>query len=132
DAWKHGGAPVWQTPALDPKLGLLYFSTGNTAPDFDVSGRKGDNLFANSIVALDAKTGEYRWHFQQVRHDIWDLDSPSPVVLFDVKVDGQWRHALAEASKTGWVYILDRTNGEPLVGIEDKAVPQEARQHTAD
>jgi quinohemoprotein ethanol dehydrogenase len=131
DAWKRGGAPVWQTPAVDPALGLLYFSTGNTSPDFDGSDRKGDNLFANSIVALDAKTGEYRWHFQQVHHDIWDLDSPSPVVLFDVKVDGQMRHALAEASKTGWVYILDRTNGKPLVGIDERAVPQEPRQHTS-
>ena len=89
DAWKHGGAPVWQTPAVDPELGLLYFSTGNTAPDFDGSSRKGDNLFANSIVAIDAKTGEYRWHFQQIHHDIWDLDAPSPVVLFDLEVDGQ-------------------------------------------
>jgi quinohemoprotein ethanol dehydrogenase len=131
EAWKHGGAPVWQTPAVDPELGLLYFSTGNTSPDFDGSSRKGDNLFANSIVAVDAKTGEYRWHFQQVHHDIWDLDSPSPVVLFDVKVDGQMRHALAEASKTGWVYILDRTNGKPLVGIDERAVPQEPRQHTS-
>ena len=131
DAWKHGGAPVWQTPAVDPELGLLYFSTGNTSPDFDGSSRKGDNLFANSIVALDAKTGEYRWHFQQVHHDIWDLDSPSPVVLFDVTIDGDLRHALAEASKTGWVYILDRTNGKPLVGIDEKAVPQEPRQHTS-
>jgi quinohemoprotein ethanol dehydrogenase len=132
DAWKHGGAPVWQTPAVDPKLGLLYFSTGNTSPDFDGSSRKGDNLFANSIVAVDAKTGEYRWHYQQVHHDIWDLDSPSPVVLFDLAVDGKLRHALAEASKTGWVYILDRTNGKPLVGIDEKAVPQELRQHTAE
>ena len=132
DAWKHGGAPVWQTPAVDPKLGLLYFSTGNTAPDFDGSNRKGDNLFANSIVAVDAKTGQYRWHFQQVHHDIWDLDSPSPVVLFDLKVDGTTRHALAEASKTGWVYILDRTNGKPLLGIDEKAVPQEPRQNTAE
>jgi quinohemoprotein ethanol dehydrogenase len=132
DAWKHGGAPVWQTPAVDPKLGLLYFSTGNTSPDFDGSSRKGDNLFANSIVAVDAKTGEYRWHYQQVHHDIWDLDSPSPVVLFDLTVDGKLRHALAEASKTGWVYILDRTNGKPLVGIDEKAVPQELRQHTAE
>jgi quinohemoprotein ethanol dehydrogenase len=131
DSWKHGGAPVWQTPAVDPDLGLLYFSTGNTAPDFDGSSRKGDNLFANSIVAVDAKTGEYRWHFQQVHHDIWDLDSPSPVVLFDLEVDGKLRHALAEASKTGWVYILDRTNGKPLVGIDERAVPQEPRQHTA-
>jgi quinohemoprotein ethanol dehydrogenase len=64
DAWKHGGAPVWQTPAVDPKLGLLYFSTGNTSPDFDGSNRKGDNLFANSIVAVDVKTGKYRWHYQ--------------------------------------------------------------------
>jgi quinohemoprotein ethanol dehydrogenase len=132
DAWKHGGAPVWQTPAVDPKLGLLYFSTGNTSPDFDGSSRKGDNLFANSIVAVDAKTGEYRWHYQQVHHDIWDLDSPSPVVLFDLTVDGKLRHVLAEASKTGWVYILDRTNGKPLVGIDEKAVPQELRQHTAE
>lgn len=132
DAWKHGGAPVWQTPAVDPKLGLLYFSTGNTSPDFDGSSRKGDNLFANSIVALDAKTGQYRWHYQQVHHDIWDLDSPSPVVLFDLKVNGKMRHALAEASKTGWVYILDRTNGKPLVGIAEKAVPQEPRQNTSD
>ena len=85
DAWKHGGAPVWQTPAVDPELGLLYFSTGNTSPDFDGSSRKGDNLFANSIVAVDAKTGQYRWHYQQVHHDIWDLDSPSPVVLFDLR-----------------------------------------------
>jgi alcohol dehydrogenase (cytochrome c) len=131
DAWKHGGAPVWQTPAVDPELGLVYFSTGNTAPDFDGSNRKGDNLFANSIVALDAKTGEYRWHFQQVHHDIWDLDSPSPVVLFDLEIDGELRHALAEASKTGWVYVLDRTNGEPLVGIDEKPVPQERRQHTS-
>jgi quinohemoprotein ethanol dehydrogenase len=131
DAWKRGGAPVWQTPAVDPALGLLYFSTGNTSPDFDGSSRKGDNLFANSIVAIDAKTGAYRWHFQQVHHDIWDLDSPSPVVLFDIKINGQLRHALAEASKTGWVYILDRTNGKPLVGIDEQAVPQEPRQHTA-
>jgi quinohemoprotein ethanol dehydrogenase len=131
DAWKHGGAPVWQTPAVDPELGLLYFSTGNTSPDFDGSSRKGDNLFANSIVALDAKTGEYRWHFQQIHHDIWDLDAPSPVILFDLEIDGQMRHGLAEASKTGWVYILDRTNGKPLIGIDEKAVPQEPRQHTS-
>jgi quinohemoprotein ethanol dehydrogenase len=131
DAWKHGGAPVWQTPAVDPELGLLYFSTGNTSPDFDGSSRAGDNLFANSIVALDVKTGEYRWHFQQVHHDIWDLDSPSPVVLFDLKFEGKLRHALAEPSKTGWVYILDRANGEPLIGIDERAVPQEPRQHTS-
>jgi alcohol dehydrogenase (cytochrome c) len=131
EMWKYGGATVWQTPAVDPELGMLYFSTGNAAPDFNGSVRPGDNLFTVSIVALDVKTGKYRWHFQQVHHDIWDYDSPSPVVLFDVTLDGKPRKALAEVSKTGWVYILDRSDGKPLLGIEERAVPQEPRQHTA-
>ena len=126
DAWKSGGASVWQTPAVDPQLGLLYFSTGNAAPDLDGSERAGDNLFASSIVAIDAQTGKYRWHFQQVHHDIWDYDSPSPVVLFDVAVNGQMRHAIAETGKTGWTYFLDRETGKPLYGIEERAVPQSA------
>jgi alcohol dehydrogenase (cytochrome c) len=129
--WKHGGASVWQTPAVDPDLGLIYFSTGNPGPDYNGAVRKGDNLFTASIVALDAKTGKYRWHFQQVHHDIWDYDGPSPVVLFDLEYGGVLRKGIAEASKTGWVYILDRTNGKPLVGIDEKAVPQEPRQATA-
>jgi alcohol dehydrogenase (cytochrome c) len=107
DAWKHGGAPVWQTPAVDPELGLLYFSTGNASPDLDGSKRAGDNLFAASIVAVDAHTGKYRWHYQQVHHDIWDYDGPSPVVLFDL--DGT--KGIAQASKTGWLYLLDRATG---------------------
>src|SRR5690606_27124885 len=65
DAWQRGGATVWQTPALDPELGMIYFSTGNPGPDYNGSIRAGDNLFSSSIVALDVKTGEYRWHFQQ-------------------------------------------------------------------
>ena len=131
DVWTHGGGSVWQTPAVDPELGLLYFSTGNPGPDFNGSVRAGDNLFTASIVAVDALTGEYRWHFQQVHHDIWDYDAPAPVVLFDIEIDGEQRKGLAQASKTGWVYILDRTNGEPLIGIEERAVPQEPRQATA-
>src|SRR5687767_15493357 len=131
DAWEHGGAPVWQTPAVDPELGLMYFSTGNASPDLDGSRRKGDNLFAALIVAVDAKTGEYRWHFQQVHHDIWDYDSPSPVVLFDVEIDGEDRKGLGEASKTGWVYLLDRETGEPLLPIEERPVPQLKSQATA-
>jgi len=131
DAWTHGGAPVWQTPAVDPELGLIYFSTGNGSPDLDGSGRAGDNLFAASIVALEAKTGTYRWHFQQVHHDIWDYDAPSPVVLFDVEIDGEQRKGLAEASKTGWLYLLDRETGEPLLPIEEQPVPQDARQKTS-
>jgi len=131
EVWRHGGASVWQTPAVDPELGLLYFSTGNPGPDYNGSIRAGDNLFSASIVAVDAKTGEYRWHFQQVHHDIWDYDGPSPVVLFDIEIDGEPRKGLAQASKTGWVYVLDRTNGEPLIGIEERPVPQEPRQATA-
>ena len=131
NVWQHGGASVWQTPAVDPELGLLYFSTGNPGPDFNGAVRAGDNLFSASIVAVGAKDGRYRWHFQQVHHDIWDYDAPSPVVLFDIEIGGQTRKALAQPSKTGWVYILDRVTGRPLVGIEEREVPQEPRQGTA-
>jgi alcohol dehydrogenase (cytochrome c) len=131
DVWQHGGASVWQTPAVDPELGLIFFSTGNPGPDFNGAVRAGDNLFSASIVAIDARTGRYRWHFQQVHHDIWDFDAPSPVVLFDIEIGGRTRKALAQPSKTGWVYILDRTNGRPLIGIEERPVPQEPRQATA-
>ncbi len=93
--------------------------------------RPGDNLFSVSIVAIDAKTGKYRWHFQQVHHDIWDYDSPNPVVLFDAEVGGRMRKGLVEVSKTGWAYILDRETGKPLVGIEEKPVMQEPRQATS-
>ena len=131
DAWKHGGATIWQTPAVDPELGLIYFTTGNPGPDFNGRVRRGDNLFSVSMLAIEAKTGKYRWHFQQVHHDIWDYDSPNPVILFDVRINGRVRKAAAEASKTGWVYILDRVTGKPLIGIDEKPVPQEPRQLTA-
>ena len=130
-SWQYGGAAVWQTPAVDAKHGLIYFSTGNAGPDFNGSLRKGDNLFSVSIVAIEARTGKYRWHFQQVHHDLWDYDSPSPVVLFDMIYNGQAREAAAEIGKTGWVYILDRVTGKPLIGIDEMPVPQEPRQNTA-
>jgi alcohol dehydrogenase (cytochrome c) len=131
ELWQHGGGTVWHTPAVDPELGLIYFSTGNPGPDFNGAVRAGDNLYTSSIVAVELKSGRYRWHFQQVHHDIWDYDSPAPVVLFDLEYDGSLRKGLAQASKTGWVYILDRTDGTPLVGIDEKPVPQEPRQATA-
>jgi quinohemoprotein ethanol dehydrogenase len=131
NAWEHGGAPVWQTPAVDPELGLLYFSTGNPGPVMNGAVRPGDNLFNNSIVAIEAKTGTYRWHFQQVHHDIWDYDSPNPIVLFEAEYGGQRRRGLVQVGKTGWAYILDRETGEPLIGIEERPVPQEPRQATA-
>jgi alcohol dehydrogenase (cytochrome c) len=131
DAWMYGGAPIWQTPAVDPELGLLYFSTGNAGPDYNGHNRAGDNLFTVSMLALEARTGKYRWHFQQVHHDLWDYDSPNPVILFDAPYAGKMRKGIAEVSKTGWVYILDRETGKPLTPIEERPVPQEPRQFTA-
>jgi len=131
DAWKYGGAAIWQTPAVDSELGLVYFSTGNAAPDYNGAFRAGDNLYAASMVAIELSTGKYRWHFQQVHHDIWDYDAVNPVILMDVNVGGRVRKAIAEVGKTGWAYILDRTNGKPLIGIDERPVPQEPRQATA-
>jgi quinohemoprotein ethanol dehydrogenase len=131
DQYSRGGAAIWNTPALDPQLGLVYFAVGNCGPDYDGVPRAGDNLFCASIVAVNAKTGEHVWHFQEVHHDIWDYDAASPVVLFDTTINGQPRKGIAQAGRTGWVYILDRTNGKPLIGMEERPVPQEPRQHTA-
>ena len=117
---------IWQAPAVDPKLGLIYFSTGNAGSDWFGGDRPGKNLYAASIVALDLKTGTLKWYFQQVHHDIWDLDSASPVVLFDAG----GKQGIAQASKTGWLYMLDRATGKPLYGIPEKPVPQNAEQKT--
>jgi quinohemoprotein ethanol dehydrogenase len=129
--YSRGGASIWNTPALDPELGLVYFAVGNCGPDYDGSMREGDNLFCASVLAVNAKTGAYAWHFQEVHHDIWDYDAASPVVLFDTMVNGQPRKGIAQAGRTGWVYILDRTNGKPLIGVEERPVLQEPRQKTA-
>ena len=105
-------------------------SIGFVGLGHDGSKRAGKNLYAASMIALDAKTGTLRWYYQMVHHDIWDYDAPSPTVLFDVKVDGKLRHGIGEAEKTGWLYLLDRTNGKPLVPIPEKPVPQNANQKT--
>ena len=131
ESWKTGGGAMWVQPALDPDLGLIYVNTGNPWPDYNGSTRGGDNLFTCSIVALDAMTGKYRWHYQAVHHDLWDFDMPTPLILFDQTYNGQMRKALAAHSKQGWVYILDRVTGKPLIPVEEKPVPQEPRQKTA-
>ncbi|MEP7313808.1 MAG: PQQ-binding-like beta-propeller repeat protein [Pseudomonadota bacterium] len=131
DIWKIGGGAVWSTPAVDPELGLLYFPVANPAPDLNGAVRAGDNLFTSSILALDVHTGEYRWHYQVVHHDIWDYGGSNPVVLFDVNIDGQPRKGLSHAPKSGYVYILDRVTGKPLVGIEEVGVPQNVSQRTS-
>lgn len=112
DSWKGGGAPVWTTPAIDPRLGLVIFSTGNPNPDLDGSHRAGDNLYSDSIVALDVHSGKIKWHYQEVKHDVWDYDATSNVVLFDLHRDGRTIPAAAEAGKVGWVFIVDRRTGK--------------------
>jgi alcohol dehydrogenase (cytochrome c) len=112
DSWKRGGSMVWTTPAIDAQRGLVIFSTGNPNPDLDGTVRKGDNLWSDSIVALDAKTGKLRWYYQELKHDVWDYDAVSNVVLFDVHQNGQTIPAAGEAGKVGWFFIVDRRNGK--------------------
>jgi len=115
DAWKTGGAGMWQAVAVDRDMGLVIFAVGNPSPDLDGSARPGDNLYTNSIVAVDLATGKHKWHMQEIQHDVWDLDATSPVILFDAKdKSGQTVKAVGQAGKTGWVYVLDRETGKPI------------------
>ena len=126
------GATPWIHPAVDPELGLVYWTFGNARGGSSQNGstRPGLNLFANSLVALDLKTGEYKWHFQSVHHDIWDMDNVMSPVLADVKIDGKDRKVIIYGSKTGMYYILDRKDGSAPLGIDEVAVKQDARQAT--
>jgi alcohol dehydrogenase (cytochrome c) len=124
DAWKRGGGAIWMTPAADPVRNTIYFTTGNPWPDYSDARRPGDNLYTDSIVALNASTGKLRWYFQEVPHDLWDWDAASPAVLFDTKdAAGHPRAAIGEAGKTGWFYVLDRDTGA-LIRRSDNFVPQ--------
>ncbi|OWY04432.1 PQQ-binding-like beta-propeller repeat protein [Thioclava sp. IC9] len=126
DSWKSGGGMVWTTPAIDPERNMVIFSTGNPNPDLDGSSRKGDNLYTDSIVALDADTGKRKWYYQEVKHDVWDYDAVSNVVLFDAKdSNGKVVPAAGEAGKVGWLYVVNRETGDlirksdPLVKMSD-------------
>lgn len=123
NAWMHGGGAVWVTPALDPKTGILYASTANPAPVFNGLVRPGDNLYTNSIVALNARTGRLLWYYQELPHDIWEYEAASPPMLFDA-IDAEGRHipAVGEAGKTGWFYILNRRDGR-ILRLSDPLVP---------
>ena len=119
DAWKTiGAANNWTGMAVDPKRGIVYVPTGSAAFDFYGGDRLGDDLFANCLLALNAETGERLWHFQGVRHDIWDRDFPSPPTLVTVTHDGKKVEAVAQTSKQGYVFLFDRANGHPLFPIE--------------
>ena len=122
ESWRSGGATVWSTPVADPQLGLLYVTTGQPAPDENGSRRAGDNLFSDSIVALNLTTGERVWHFQETHHDLWDYDSVQPAHLFTMMRDGQPVPAIGHANKAGFYYLLDRRNGTPLVDITETPV----------
>jgi quinohemoprotein ethanol dehydrogenase len=119
DSWKTGAAPVWQTPAFDKSLGMVYLSTGNTGPDINGTNRAGTNLYAVCMVALDIRSGKLRWYFQEVHHDIWDYDATPPVVLFTLN----GTPAIAHAGKSGYMFILDRRNGKPLYQVNETPVP---------
>ena len=123
-AWKTSGAANnWAGMALDSRRGIVYVPTGSAAFDFYGADRIGDDLFANCLIALNARTGKRIWHFQGVRHDLWDRDFPSPPALLTVKRDGKQIDAVAQTTKQGFVYLFDRTNGKPLFPIESRKYP---------
>jgi glucose dehydrogenase len=124
DAWKYAGAANnWAGMAVDTQRGIVYVPTGSAAADFYGANRVGDDLFANCMLALDANTGKRLWHFQAVKHDIWDRDFPSPPVLVTVDRSGKQVDAVAETSKQGYVYLFNRVTGEPLFPMESRPYP---------
>jgi quinoprotein glucose dehydrogenase len=124
DAWKSSGAANnWAGMALDRARGIVYAPTGSAAFDFYGADRVGDDLFANTLLALNAETGERIWHFQGVKHDIWDRDFPSPPALLTVQRNGKKIEAVAQTTKQGFVYLFDRANGKPLFPVEYRKYP---------
>jgi quinoprotein glucose dehydrogenase len=124
DAWSYSGAANnWAGMALDEERGIVYVPTGSAASDFYGADRVGDDLFANTLLALNAATGERIWHFQAVHHDLWDRDFPSPPTVVQVKREGKTIDAVAQTTKQGWVYVFDRTSGKPLFPIESRRYP---------
>jgi quinohemoprotein ethanol dehydrogenase len=119
DSYLSGGVAIWQTPTFDPTLNMVLFGTGNAATDFITGSRAGANLYASSIVAIDATTGELQWFFQMIHHDMWDFDCAQPIMLFS------WNGvpAVEGTTKAGYTFILDRASGEPLLPYQEVAVP---------
>lgn len=127
DAWKFtGGANAWAGFTLDEQRGILFAPTGSASFDFYGGNRKGDNFFANCILALDAATGKRIWHFQYIHHDIWDRDIPTPPALVTIVRDGRKIDAVAQPTKTGFIYVLERETGKPLFDIREEPVPPSA------
>lgn len=116
DAWQHGGAPIWLTGSYDPELNLIIQGVGNPSPDWNAKVRPGDNLYASSVIALDADTGKLKWHYQFHPNDAWDWDAMQTPVIVDAEWQGQPRKLLYWAHRNGVFYVLDRTNGKFLSG----------------
>ena len=117
DSWKTGGAPTWVTGSYDPVLDVIYWGTGNPSPDFNGDDRAGDNLYSDSLLALNADTGTLRWHFQYTPHDVHDWDSNQVPVLVDVVMKERPRKLVVQANRNGFYYVLDRVTGEFLTGV---------------
>ena len=133
DSWEDpkaytrvGGANAWSGFSLDRERGLVFAATGSASFDFYGGDRKGDNLFANSTIALDASTGEYQWHFQTIHHDVWDRDLPAPPVLAELKTPAGPKPVAVQLTKTGFVFVMDRETGKPVYPIEEVPVPAES------
>jgi glucose dehydrogenase len=130
DTWEAGSwkersaANAWSLMSVDEARGLVFLPLTSPGYDFYGGDRKGTNLFGNSVVALECKTGQRRWHFQTVHHDLWDYDLPAAPVLADVKRDGKTIPAVAQVTKTGFLFVLDRETGEPLFPVEERPVPK--------
>lgn len=123
-AYKYvGGANAWAGFSMDEKRGIVYVPTGSAVYDFYGGKRLGNNLYANSIIALNAANGKRLWHYQTVHHDVWDRDLPTAPVLLTVEKEGRKIDALAQVTKTGYTFLLDRVTGEPIYPIEEAAVP---------
>jgi len=118
-----GSTNVWTNMSADEELGLVYLPFGTATNDFYGGHRPGDNLFAESLVALDARTGRRAWHFQMVHHGVWDYDPPAAPILVDLRVDGRAVKAVAQVSKQGFTYVFDRRTGVPVWPIEERPVP---------
>ncbi|GAB1343895.1 outer membrane protein assembly factor BamB family protein [Gemmatimonas sp.] len=125
DAWKiAGGANAWSGVTLDAKRGMVFAATGSASYDFYGANRLGDNLYANSVIALDANTGQRLWHYQVLKHDLWDRDLPAAPMLVTVQRDGKAVDAVAQITKTGHTFLFDRVTGAPLFPIEERAMPK--------
>jgi quinoprotein glucose dehydrogenase len=124
DAWTvAGGANAWSGVTLDERRGIVFAATGSASFDFYGANRLGDNLFANTLLALDARTGRRLWHFQGVRHDLWDWDFPASPTLVTVRRDGRAVDAVAQITKTGYVYLFERVTGKPLFPLAERSAP---------